>query len=90
MRKGSYRAVIYLTLDESLSDVQKQLLEVFVAGVAIGYENVHLFQKINNAAYRDWLTNFPNRLEFVRLLDRFAKNNCENDVAALIDLNHFQ
>jgi diguanylate cyclase (GGDEF)-like protein len=89
LRKGSYRAVIYLTLDESLSDVQKQLLEVFVAGVAIGYENVHLFQKINNAAYRDWLTNFPNRLEFVRLLDRFAKNNCENDVAALIDLNHF-
>ena len=89
LAKGNYRAVIYLALDEPLSDVQKQLIEVFLAGVAIGYENVHLFQKLNNAAYKDWLTNLPNRLEFVRLLDVFAKNDCENDVAALIDLNHF-
>ncbi len=89
LAKGSYRAVIYLTLAEPLSDVQKQLLEVFLTGVAIGYENVHLFQKLNNAAYKDWLTSLPNRLAFVRLLDTFAKNDCENDVAALIDLNHF-
>jgi diguanylate cyclase (GGDEF)-like protein len=89
LAKGNYRAVIYLALDEPLSDVQKQLIEVFLAGVAIGYENVHLFQKLNNAAYKDWLTNLPNRLEFVRLLDVFAKNDCEHDVAALIDLNHF-
>lgn len=89
LAKGNYRAVIYLALDEPLSDVQLQLIEVFLAGVAIGYENVHLFQKLNNAAYKDWLTNLPNRLEFVRFLDVFAKNDCENDVAALIDLNHF-
>jgi diguanylate cyclase (GGDEF)-like protein len=89
LSKGNYRAVIYLVLVEPLSDVQKQLLEVFLTGVALGYENVHLFQKLNNVAYKDWLTNLPNRLEFVRLLDVFAKNDCENDVAALIDLNHF-
>lgn len=87
--KGGYRAVIYLTLTEPLSDVQKQLLEVFLTGAAIGYENVHLFQKLNNAAYKDWLTNLPNRLEFVRMLDSFTKNGTENEVAALIDLNHF-
>ncbi|MBL4764115.1 MAG: EAL domain-containing protein [Colwellia sp.] len=89
LAKGSYRAVIYLTLAEPLSDVQKQLLQVFLAGVAIGYENVHLFQKLNNAAYKDGLTNLPNRLAFVRLLDEFVKSDCNNDVAALIDLNHF-
>ncbi|NQY86295.1 MAG: EAL domain-containing protein [Colwellia sp.] len=89
LAKGSYRAVIYLTLTEPLSDVQKQLLEVFLSGVAIGYENVHLFQKLNNAAYKDGLTNLPNRLAFVRLLDEFVKSDCNNDVAALIDLNHF-
>ncbi len=87
--KGGYRAVIYLTLKEPLSDIQKQLLEVFLTGASIGYENVHLFQKLNNAAYKDWLTNLPNRLEFVRMLDTFYKDGCENDVAALIDLNHF-
>ncbi len=69
--------------------MQKQLLEVFLSGVAIGYENVHLFQKLNNAAYKDGLTNLPNRLAFVRLLDEFVKSDCNNDVAALIDLNHF-
>jgi len=87
--RGGYRAVIYLTLAESLSDIQKQLLEVFLTGVAIGYENVHLFQKLSNAAYKDWLTNLPNRLEFVRMLDNFAKGDFGNEVAALIDLNHF-
>ena len=89
LARGGYRAVIYLTLQEPLSDIQKQLLEVFLTGVAIGYENVHLFQKLSNAAYKDWLTNLPNRLEFVRMLDSFAKEGFGNEVAALIDLNHF-
>lgn len=89
LARGGYRAVIYLTLAEPLSDIQKQLLDVFVTGVAIGYENVNLFQKLNNAAYRDWLTNLPNRLEFVRMLDTFTQDGLENEVAALIDLNHF-
>jgi len=87
--RGGYRAVVYLALPEPLRDIQKQLLEVFLTGIAIGYENVHLFQKLNNAAYKDWLTNLPNRLEFVRQLDMFAKDDCDSNVAALIDLNHF-
>ena len=89
LARGGYRAVIYLTLSTPLSDIQKQLIEVFLTGISIGYENVHLFQKLNNAAYKDWLTNLPNRLEFVRQLDTFAKGDCESEVAALIDLNHF-
>lgn len=89
LARGTYRAVIYLALAEPLSDLQKQLLEVFLAGISIGYENVHLFQKLNNAAYKDWLTNLPNRLEFVRLLDAFAQGEDNDQVAALIDINHF-
>jgi diguanylate cyclase (GGDEF)-like protein len=76
-------------LQEALTETQKQLLEVFLTNAAVGYENVHLFQKLSNAAYKDSLTSLPNRLEFVRLLDSFAKSDCENEVAALIDLNHF-
>lgn len=87
--KGHHKAVIYLKLAEPLSELQKQLLNVLLTRVALGYENVHLFQKLNNIAYSDGLTQLPNRLEFVRLLDDFAKNDCDNDVAALIDLNHF-
>ncbi len=87
--RGGCRAVVYLTLTEPLRDIQKQLLEVFATGVSIGYENVHLFQKLKSAAYKDWLTNLPNRLEFVRMLETFSENAPKNYVAALIDLNHF-
>jgi c-di-GMP phosphodiesterase len=87
--KGDYRAVIHVNISSPLTEIQTQLLNVFITGVAVGYENVHLFQKLTNAAYRDWLTNLPNRLEFVRLLDNFAQNECKNTVAALIDINHF-
>ena len=89
LASGGYRAVIYLKLEQELTEIQSQLIEVFLANVAIGYENVHLFQKLRNAAYRDWLTELPNRLEFVNLLDRFSQSENTNHVAALIDINHF-
>lgn len=87
--KGDYRAVIYVELEKALTDTQTQLLDVFLTGVAVGYENVHLFLKLSNAAYKDWLTSLPNRLEFLRLLDDFSQNNGDHTVAALIDINHF-
>ncbi len=89
LAKGDYRSVIHVKLPAPLTEIQTQLLNVFLTGVAVGYENVHLFQKLTNAAYKDWLTNLPNRLEFVRLLDDFAQNDSQNMVAALIDINHF-
>ncbi len=87
--KGDYRAVIHVRLSTTLTEIQTQLMNVFLTGVAVGYENVHLFKKLTNAAYKDSLTNLPNRLEFVRLLDDFAQNDFKNQVAALIDINHF-
>jgi diguanylate cyclase (GGDEF)-like protein len=89
LASGGYRAVIYLQLEQELTVIQAQLIEVFLANVAIGYENVHLFQKLRNAAYRDWLTELPNRLEFINLLDRFIQSEEPDLVAALIDINHF-
>ncbi|GAA0812125.1 EAL domain-containing protein [Colwellia asteriadis] len=87
--KGDYRAVIHVRLTRPLTDIQTQLLNVFLTGASVGYENVHLFQKLSNAAYKDWLTNLPNRLDFLRLLDEFSLHSYKNEVAALIDINHF-
>ena len=89
LASGGYRAVAHIELTEPLTDIEKQLIEVFLTNVAIGYENVHLFQKLRNAAYKDWLTELPNRLEFVNLLDDFSRSNDENLIAGLIDINHF-
>ena len=66
---GGFRAVIHLELEQALTTIEMQLIEVFLTNIATGYENVHLFQKLRNAAYKDWLTELPNRLDFVNLLD---------------------
>ncbi|XQW85430.1 EAL domain-containing protein [Thalassotalea piscium] len=89
LSSGVCRAVIYVEFTEPLSQINQQLIEVFFTNIAIGYENVHLFQKLRNAAYKDWLTELPNRLEFLNLLDDFAQSSDNNRVAALIDLNQF-
>ncbi|WP_448548012.1 bifunctional diguanylate cyclase/phosphodiesterase [Thalassotalea fusca] len=89
LSSGGFRAVVYLELIGALSDIERQLLEVFMTNIAVGYENVHLFQKLRNAAYKDWLTDLPNRLEFVNLLDEFGQSQDNNLVAGLIDINHF-
>ena len=86
---GGFRAVVHLELSQALTDIEKQLIEVFLTNIATGYENVHLFQKLRNAAYKDWLTELPNRLDFVNLLDEFCQSDNEELVAALIDINHF-
>ena len=89
LTRGGYRAVIYIELNEPMSELNKQLIEVFLSNVSIGYENVHLFQKLRNAAYKDWLTDLPNRLQFLNVLDDFSASDNQNVVAALVDINHF-
>lgn len=86
LSSGGYRAVIYIKLEQELTKIELQLIEVFLANVAIGYENINLFQKLR---YKDWLTHLPNRLEFVSLLDRFGQPGPNHIVAGLIDINHF-
>ncbi|WP_440874972.1 bifunctional diguanylate cyclase/phosphodiesterase [Thalassotalea sp. PLHSN55] len=86
---GGYRAAIYLQLNEPIPELDRQLIEVFLSNISIGYENVHLFQKLSNAAYKDLLTGLPNRLQFLSLLDDFCQSDNTDMVAALIDINHF-
>ncbi|QOL25980.1 EAL domain-containing protein [Thalassotalea sp. LPB0316] len=89
LSRGDFRTVIYLELSSPMPEMVKPLLEVFLTNVVTGYENVHLFQKLNNAAYKDWLTDLPNRLAFVNELEYFTRNDQNDFVAVLIDISHF-
>jgi len=89
LARGSHKAVIHIELIEDLSPTTQQLVEVFLTNVAVGYENVHLFHKLRDAAYKDLLTDLPNRLAFLLSLDSFSLSENKNLVAALIDINHF-
>ncbi|MFT4928464.1 MAG: diguanylate cyclase (GGDEF)-like protein, partial [Phenylobacterium sp.] len=86
---GDSHAAVYIESGQPMSDVDRQLIEVFLSNICVGYENVNLFQQLRVAAFRDRLTKMPNRTEFINLLDKFVNNVLPGDVVALIDIDHF-
>jgi len=91
LNRSGYEAAVYLQVGKEISSVDKQLLEVFLSSISIGYENVNLFHQLRTAAFKDWLTKLPNRSEFINMLDNCgaAKNKNSDTVIGLIDINHF-
>ena len=87
---SGFEAAVYVNTRKELGDIHRQLLEIFLSSVSVGYENVNLFHQLRNAAFRDWLTRLPNRNEFINMLDRphLVESKKAANVA-LIDLNHF-
>ncbi len=84
------QAAIYIESGrEDYSDNEKQLLTVLLANTTIGLDNIDLLNQVSEAAYTDWLTKLPNRTEFTRQLDLYAKNQRLGDIIALVDIDHF-
>lgn len=90
LNSSGFEAAVYLNLSHDISDLDRQLLEVFLTSISVGYENVYLFHELRNAAFRDWLTRLPNRNEFIKILDTHSKVNQNTQLcAALVDVNQF-
>ena len=91
MDSSGYEAAVYIQAGNEISDVDRQLLEVFLSSVSVGYENVNLFHQLRNAAFRDYLTRLPNRNEFINMLDDLNRldNDFDAELIALVDINHF-
>ncbi|WP_218355143.1 bifunctional diguanylate cyclase/phosphodiesterase [Alteromonas lipotrueiana] len=89
LHKAGFEAAVYVNMTHDLSANDKQLLELFLSSISIGYENVHLFQQLRNAAFRDWLTRLPNRNEFINLLERPSSDSHTSRTVALIDISRF-
>ncbi len=66
-----------------------QLLQTFVSNVASDLDNSLLLKKISDIAYRDALTNLPNRTRFIQLLDEYTAGRLPGNTVAFIDLDHF-
>lgn len=90
LNSSGYEAAVFIKVDKQIDDIHKQLLEVFISSISVGYENVNLFHQLHTAAFKDWLTKLPNRMEFINMLDDL-NDHPENayDVLVLIDINHF-
>jgi diguanylate cyclase (GGDEF)-like protein len=91
MNSSGYEAAVYMEMGDEISLVHKQLLEVFLSSISVGYENVNLFHQLRNAAFRDWLTKLPNRNEFINMLDETKSTETAGagKIVALVDINHF-
>ncbi|TAA46814.1 bifunctional diguanylate cyclase/phosphodiesterase [Corallincola spongiicola] len=86
---SDYEAAIYIDSARPLAQIDRNLLEVFLGNIGVGYENVSLFQRLQHAAYTDELTQLPNRAGFIQCLDGFITTAGKDQVVALVDLNQF-
>lgn len=84
-----HKAAVYLQTRCAISEQDKALLQIFLANITVGYENVSLFKRLRITAYTDPLTRLANRNEFTRLLETQHDSDDARLVAVLIDIDHF-
>lgn len=84
-----HQAAAYIETSDEIENYDHELLEVFLANIAVGFENANLFEELRSAAYRDPLTGIPNRAEFTRKLQRLSEQPNRATVAAIVDIDHF-
>lgn len=81
--------VVHVSTSHPLSELDKKLLEIFSVNIAVGFDNAHLFQRLEHLAFRDNLTGLPNRAAFEQELGQRLKQ-----ASALIlvtaDIDNFQ
>jgi len=70
-------------------EISTELLQAFVSNVASDLDNSLLIRKVSDIAYRDALTNLPNRTRFIQLLDEYTTGRLEGDTVVLLDIDHF-
>lgn len=86
---GLHCAAVYIETNRPIEELDRQLIQVFLSNISVGYENVTLFQQLKHAAYIDPLTKTPNRNEFIQILHDTRRFDWFGKVAVLIDIEHF-
>ncbi|CAH9053468.1 hypothetical protein PSECIP111951_00828 [Pseudoalteromonas holothuriae] len=88
--KGKNRsAAIYIELDIQPTDSQLQSMEVFLANVSVGLDNIKLFNELRDVAYKDPLTKLPNRSSFTEKITNYYKPKSNDLLLILIDIAQF-
>jgi diguanylate cyclase (GGDEF)-like protein len=77
---GEGFAVFLDIQNEPLSSTQKELIEVFCVSLAVGFENVLLYERLTEQAFLDALLHIPN---LNRLIDMLNSLECQEDCYAL-------
>lgn len=88
LASGSHQLAIYIELQQSLDISMLPLVDVLLSSIAVGFENVSLLNRLEVAAYKDWLTNLSNRNEFISILNQVSIHQ-KDQVVAFVDIKHF-
>lgn len=85
---GSFLA--YVETPRVLHEVERHLLDVFCANLAICVDNIDLVVKLRETAYEDRLTCLPNRMAMIEEMEsQLQKGPTEKLVLALVDIDQF-
>ncbi|MEG3758323.1 EAL domain-containing protein [Pseudoalteromonas carrageenovora] len=83
------KAALYIECDNIPTDEQLQFAEIFLTNVSVALDNVRLFVKLRDAAYKDVLTGISNRTNFIERVARFQNPHVNDYVFVLIDVVNF-
>jgi len=80
--------VVHIEHNRPLPAPEQNLLEMFASNVSVGMRNAELFEQVERLAYRDRLTDLPNRASFGLEIRRMIADG-QRFVVAVADLNRF-
>jgi len=84
------RYALFVGVPQAMSVQDARFLDVFSSNVSVCLDNVLLNIRLRNHAFTDPLTNLPNRLKLLHMLDQIlAQKNRPQTTLALIDIDHF-
>lgn len=78
----------YVDVQRPLNDIDRQLLQVFCASMAVGFENVLLYDRLVDQAYVDPLLRIPNLNRMLEMLDADLIERADSALA-LVDIDDF-
>jgi diguanylate cyclase (GGDEF)-like protein len=80
---------IQLEFVKDIGEIQKRLLNVFVANLGVGYRNIELVERLEHFAYYDPLTALPNKTRFIEAIDSIILDSTNNQTVAILDIDDF-
>lgn len=87
--RGNRPLAAYIDLPFALSEINRNLLEVFCSNLGVCLDNLTLVNQLKNHAYRDQLLSLPNRLRFIGQIDSSRSSQATHQMVTLVDIDDF-
>ncbi|MFY8327662.1 bifunctional diguanylate cyclase/phosphodiesterase [Pseudoalteromonas sp. ZZD1] len=89
LKSKNRQAALFLDYAKQPSLDQLQFAEIFLTNVSVGLDNVRLFNRLRDAAFKDALTGLANRTDFIEQVEKYHRVNNNEHVFVIIDVAHF-